>query len=90
MGAWQETVKKVFSQNKHKPGYNFKQALMDAKKIYKSGTNTVSESVSGVKNILGRIIEKNKFTTRKRRRSSKMKTSLKGVKKSRKSRKGRK
>jgi hypothetical protein len=80
MGAWQETVKKVFSENKHKPGYSFKQALMDAKKIYKSGIDTVSETVSKVENKLEKIIKKNKFTTRKR----------KAVKKSRKSRKGRK
>ncbi len=32
--AWTDLVKRVFNQNKHKSGYKFKNALMDAKKIY--------------------------------------------------------
>lgn len=32
---WTDLVKSVFNQNKHKRGYKFKHALMDAKKIYR-------------------------------------------------------
>ena len=33
--AWTDLVKRVFNENKHKSGYKFKHALMDAKKLYK-------------------------------------------------------
>jgi hypothetical protein len=34
MSEWNDTVKKVWNENKHRAGYMFKNALKDAKKVY--------------------------------------------------------
>jgi hypothetical protein len=34
MSRWNDAVKKMWNQNKHKAGYMFKHALQDAKKVY--------------------------------------------------------
>jgi hypothetical protein len=36
MSAWTDLVKKVYDENKSKPGYKLKNAMKDAAKIYKS------------------------------------------------------
>ena len=36
MSAWTDLVKKVYNENKSKPGYKLKNAMKDAAKIYKS------------------------------------------------------
>lgn len=36
MTAWTDLVKKVYNENKSKPGYKLKNAMKDAAKIYKS------------------------------------------------------
>jgi hypothetical protein len=38
MTAWTDLVKKVYNENKSKPGYKFKNAMKDAAKIYKNGS----------------------------------------------------
>lgn len=35
--AWVKLVTKTFNDNKKKAGYSFKQAIKDAKKVYKKG-----------------------------------------------------
>jgi hypothetical protein len=35
MNEWAKTVKRVYDQNKHKAGYKLKDAMRDAKKVYK-------------------------------------------------------
>ena len=35
MSEWNKLVSKTYAQNKHKPGYKLKDAMMDAKKVYK-------------------------------------------------------
>jgi hypothetical protein len=44
MTAWTDLVKEVFRKNKTRKGYRFKNALMDAKKIYRSGKKVVNAS----------------------------------------------
>ena len=38
--SWLECVKRVYSENKAKPGYKLKDAMKDAKKQYKSPVMT--------------------------------------------------
>jgi hypothetical protein len=75
MSDWINTVKKVYSENKSKPGYSYKQAMKDAKKMYKS-TETTSNKIVG--DIVNPVL---KMTKSKRSKKSS---------KSRKSRKTRK
>ena len=35
MNEWAKTVKRVYDENKHKAGYKLKDAMRDAKKVYK-------------------------------------------------------
>ena len=45
MTAWTDTVSKVYKENKAKnPNYKLKDAMKDAKKVYKSGSSTASVS----------------------------------------------
>ena len=46
MTAWTDLVKKTWNQNKGKSGYKFKDALVDAKKVYKKGSTAPSTSSS--------------------------------------------
>lgn len=39
MSEWNNVVKNTWNENKHKAGYLFKHALVDAKKKYKSSKN---------------------------------------------------
>jgi len=44
MNAWAKLVKKVYEENKHKAGYMLKDAMRDAKKLYKpSATKTAKK-----------------------------------------------
>ncbi len=45
MTAWTDLVKKVFNENKHKSGYKFSNALLDASKLYKNGPGSKSRKV---------------------------------------------
>lgn len=36
MTAWTDLVSKIYKQNKGKPGYKLKNAMVDAKKVYKA------------------------------------------------------
>lgn len=38
MTAWTDLVKKVYNENKHKPGYKLGNAMKDAKKVYKTSS----------------------------------------------------
>ena len=38
--SWQATVKRMWNMNKQKAGYKFKNALMDAKKVYRGGKSS--------------------------------------------------
>jgi hypothetical protein len=41
MNEWAKTVQMVYKKNKHRKGYKLKNAMMDAKKVYrKSGHHT--------------------------------------------------
>ena len=62
--AWVKLVTKTFNDNKQKAGYSFKQAIKDAKKIYKK-TKTA-------KNMVDKVVEKvENRGTRKQRGSRK-------------------
>ncbi len=39
---WTELVQKTFAENKHKSGYKFKNALLDAKKVYRKSTSNAN------------------------------------------------
>ena len=62
--TWVKLVTKTFNDNKKKAGYSFKQAIKDAKKIYKK-TKTA-------KNMVDKVVEKPAHKgTRKQRGSRK-------------------
>lgn len=61
MNAWAKLVQKTYKANKHKSGYKLKNAMKDAKKVYKSVKNTGGEGVE----------EKKKRKTAKKRSTSK-------------------
>lgn len=42
MSAWNKFVKKIYDQNKSKPGYKFKDALRDAAPLWKKGQGSAS------------------------------------------------
>jgi len=49
MSVWTDTVKNTFHTNRKKnSSYSFKQALKDAKKVYKQGTAKVSTAAKKV------------------------------------------
>jgi len=62
---WTDLVKKVFNQNKHKSGYKFKHALMDAKKIYRGtavepnrvGTRAAKTVATSIAKTVGRFAD---------------------------------
>ena len=39
MNAWSKLVQKTYNDNKHKAGYKLRNAMKDAKKIYKTFKN---------------------------------------------------
>jgi hypothetical protein len=42
--SWPDTVKYMWNTKKHTAGYKFKNALMDAKKIYRGGKSSTKKS----------------------------------------------
>lgn len=62
---WTDLVKKVFNQNKHKSGYKFKDALMDAKKVYRGavvgpnrvGTRAVKNVATSIAHTVGKFAD---------------------------------
>ena len=64
--AWTDHVTKFFKANKLKnPEYTFKQALKEAGKTFKKGTNAVTKGVVGTVKAAEKMVSVNK--TRKRR-----------------------
>jgi len=43
MTAWTDLVKKLYNENKGKPGYKLGDAMKDAKKVYKKGSTVKNE-----------------------------------------------
>jgi hypothetical protein len=62
---WTDLVKQVFNQNKHKSGYKFKNALMDAKKVYRGsvvepnrvGTRAAKTVATSIAKTVGNIAD---------------------------------
>ena len=50
MNAWAKLVQKTYNANKHKAGYKLRNAMKDAKKVYKSVKNRGGETVEEKKN----------------------------------------
>jgi hypothetical protein len=50
MNAWAKLVQKTYNANKHKSGYKLRNAMKDAKKVYKSVKNKGGEVVDEKKN----------------------------------------
>lgn len=64
MTAWTDFATKIFREGQKKnPSYKFKDALKDAGKLYKKGSNAISASIS---------------STRKARKSKKRRTARRG------------
>ena len=71
MSAWTDYATKVFREGQKKnPAYKFKDALKDAKKVYKSGETYVSETVSEVREKISRKTQKKRRTGKDRRRKT--------------------
>lgn len=69
MSDWINTVKRVFKQNRAtNKNYKFKQALMDAKKIYKSTTSTVDTMGPAIASNLAKKVKRGMKKSRKLRR----------------------
>jgi hypothetical protein len=72
---WTDLVKRVFKENKHKSGYKFKHALMDAKKVYKGsvvepnrvGTRAAKTVATSIAKTVGRFADNAVRKTRGRR-----------------------
>lgn len=62
MNAWAKLVQKTYNDNKHKAGYKLKNAMKDAKKVYKSVKNNGGEND---------VVEKKNRKTAKKRGTSK-------------------
>lgn len=68
MTAWTDAVKEAYKGGKAKnPLYSLKDAMLDARKVYKSSSKTVSNVASKVVPVLG----KNKTRRRGRRGTAK-------------------
>lgn len=46
VSAWNKFVKKIYDQNKSKPGYKFKDALKDAAPLWKKGQGSDSADMA--------------------------------------------
>ncbi len=46
VSAWNKFVKKIYDQNKSKPGYKFKDALKDAAPLWKKGQGSASADMT--------------------------------------------
>lgn len=49
MSAWTNLVSQMYKKNKGKPGYKLKNAMKDAKKVYKPMGATMKKSKKGRK-----------------------------------------
>ncbi len=68
MTAWTDHVTKFFNESRLKnPEYTFKQALKEAGKTFKKGTNAVTKGVEGTVKAAEKMISTKK--THKRRKS---------------------
>lgn len=84
MTAWTDTVKKTFKEGRlSNPAYQFKDALKDAKKIYKKGEVAVVDVAKKTKKVVRKAANKTGKAMRKtgkviksrlKKRSSKRKT----------------
>tara|TARA_E500000178_G_scaffold355247_1_gene427180 strand:+ start:2907 stop:3230 length:324 start_codon:yes stop_codon:yes gene_type:complete len=84
MTAWTDTVKKTFKQGRlSNPAYQFKDALKDAKKIYKKGEVALVDAAKKTRKVVGKVAKKTGKAMRKtgkaikirlKKRSSKRKT----------------
>jgi Sec-independent protein translocase protein TatA len=74
MNAWSKLVQKTYSENKHKAGYKLKNAMKDAKKVYKTFKNQGGAESKG-KNA------ENKNKSKKSRNKSSKKSQNKSSKK---------
>ena len=90
--AWTDHVTKFFREQKLKnPAYTFKQALKEAGKTFKKGTNAVTKGVSNtVKAAESMVTGKKKTRRTKKNKKGKSKGHKGGKTKGRKSRKSRK
>lgn len=70
MSEWIKTVKRVFKQNRAtNKNYKFKQALIDAKKIYKSTTSTVDTMGPAIASNLAKRVKRGMKKSRKHHRN---------------------
>lgn len=70
MSDWINTVKRVFKQNRAtNKNYKFKQALLDAKKIYRSTTSTVDTMGPALASNLAKKVKRGMKKSRKLRKS---------------------
>ncbi len=75
--VWTDLVKRVFNKNKHRSGYKFKHALMDAKKIYRGvvvepgrvGPGAAKKVATSISKTIGKFADK-RIGIRTRRRGS--------------------
>ena len=78
MTAWTDAVKKTFKQGRlSNPSYQFKDALMDAKKIYKKGQSMAVDTVKKTTKAASKV---KKNVTSRLRKTMKGKTGKKGKK----------
>ena len=72
MTAWTDAVKKTFHMNrKTNKNYQFKDALMDAKKIYNKGAGVVTDVAVQGSDMVMKIARKGSRTARKTAKSVK-------------------
>lgn len=82
---WNKTVMRVYRENKHKAGYKFKDALVDAKKVYNGGKKNQMGGKNKSRN--NKSVKKSIKSRNNKSRNNKLN---KGGKKNNKTRKGKK
>jgi hypothetical protein len=71
MSKWTDTVSMVFKKNRAtNPSYMFKDALKDAKEVYKSGETIMSDTVKDIRKKIGRKTQKKRRKLKTRRRQT--------------------
>jgi len=72
MTAWTDAVKKTFHMNrKTNKSYQFKNALIDAKKIYKKGSGVISDTASKGTGLVRKTVRKGTGMVKKVARKAK-------------------
>ena len=67
MSDWIKLVKKTYEENKHKKGYEYKNAMFDAKKLYKNKpVRTVRNAVRSVAETVGDYVDEKVFHTKEK------------------------